>query len=258
MRPDEFNVWEGSYATFRDAPVQGLGFDSPTWRTRSARAAQEAHADFVAGRPLDYSLRQRNSVLVVLAAALLARKPRLRILDFGGGPGFGFLALQASLPNAASRISYEIVEVEGVCREAELLFRGHPAPTFHTALPEAEARSFDVVFTASTIQYIEDWSGMCSRLAAYRAPHLLLSDVFAGSFGSYVTLQQYYGSKIAHWMLNEDDLVAAVHSNGYGLDLKTPCDVQVLGAGGELPMGNFPAERRLKNANHFLFSLPAP
>ncbi|WP_410925154.1 hypothetical protein, partial [Pseudomonas aeruginosa] len=82
--------------------------------------------------------------------------------------------------------------VEGVCRAAAEMFEGRSAPTFHTTLPEREA--FDVVFTASTLQYIEDWRAICQRLAAYRAPYLVFSDVYAGTNRAFATLQQYYGS----------------------------------------------------------------
>lgn len=252
VKPDRFNVWDGIYPTFRDAPVEGLGFDDPEWRTRSISAARDARADVLAGRRLDYSMRQRNSVLAALSASLLARKPRIRILDFGGGPGFGFLVLQSAIPRAAERIDYHIVEVPGVCREATKVFEGQAAPTFHASLPDDAA--FDIVFTASTIQYIEDWRAISDRLAAFGAPHLVLSDVYAGAFSAYTTLQQYYGSRIAHWMLNEDELVSHIQSGGYTLQLRSPCSVKILGVEGELPMTNFPAELRLESSHHLMFS----
>jgi putative methyltransferase (TIGR04325 family) len=249
----DFDVWEGVYATFQEAPKRGLGFDDELWRSRSSAAAREAHARFVEGRELDYSMGQRNSVLATLAGATLARQPRLRVLDFGGGPGFGFLVLQAAIPDAARRVDYSVVEVEGVCREGAALFEGRPAPTFHTSIPTSG--EFDVVFTASTLQYVDDWRALCRRLAAFRARYLVFSDVFAGPFTSYVTLQHYYDSTIPHWLLNEEEFVSEITAAGYSLQLRRPCNVQVLGAYGALPMENLPSERRLTNASHFMFSL---
>jgi hypothetical protein len=67
-------------------------------------------------------------------------------------------------------------------------------------------------------------------------PLLVFSDVFAGPMAAYVTLPHYYGSKIAHWMLNEDEFVNEVSSCGYRGQLKTPCNVKSLGEEGKLPM----------------------
>ena len=86
MTTADFHVWEGVYTDFAEVPVEGLGFDDPVWRTRSLVAARQAYENVLAKRPLDYSMRQRNVVLTVLSAALLARQERIRILDFGGGP----------------------------------------------------------------------------------------------------------------------------------------------------------------------------
>jgi len=248
-----FNVWEGVYPTFGEAPVVGLGFDDPFWRSSSSSAARAAQADLVAGRPLDASLQQRNSVLAAVCATLLATKSRIRILDFGGGPAFGFLVLQAAIPDAVERVDYHIVEVAGVCEEAARMFDGHVAPTFHTTLPEA--RDFDIIFTASAIQYIADWKSICQRLAAFRAPYLLFSDLYAGEAPAFTTLQRYYESRIAHWMLNEREFVAVIEAAGYAMRLRTPCNVKILGVDGDAPMTNFPLPLRIKNSKHMLFAL---
>ncbi len=251
MLPEEFHVWEGVYESFRDAPKVGLGFDDPIWRSRSMDAAREAHGCVREGRPLDYSMRQRNSVLAVLSATVLAEHPRIRILDFGGGPGFGYLVVTSAIPNAADRVDYHVVDVEGVCVEGTKTFGERRGPSFHTELPDMR---FDVVFSASTLQYIEDWRALVGRLAAFGSPYLLFSDVFAGSLESYATVQNYYGSQIPHWILNEDELVREVARAGYALQLKTPCNVKTLGREGDLPMDNFPATRRLKNTTHLMFT----
>ena len=91
-------------------------------------------------------------------------------------------------------------------------------------------------------------------MAAFRAPYFLLSDVYAGSFPAYTTLQQYYGSQIAHWILNEGELVGEIASGGYALRLKASCDVKILDTQGELPMHNLPVELRLKSSHHLMFS----
>jgi len=252
MTGASFQVWEGVFDSFQEAPANGPGFDGEAWRRRSMAAARDAMERLRTGQPLDYSTRQRNAVLVTLGAVLLAQQQRIRILDFGGGPGYGLLAMLSAIPDAAARIDYHIVEVENVCRDAPALFDKVATPKFHTELPVRQ--SFDIVFTASTLQYIEAWRDICRSLAAYNAPYLVFSDVFAYRGTPYVTLQNYYDSKIRHWILNEDEFISAIGSAGYSLSQKSDCSVKVLDKYGSLPMDNLPAERRLANTNHFMFS----
>jgi putative methyltransferase (TIGR04325 family) len=249
-----FEVWQGIYSSFAEAPVAGPGFSGTEWIERTASNMRRLTSSAANGQT-DFSLLQRNSVLTVLAASLLSDRPRIRILDFGGGPGYGYFVLLNAIPDAARRIDYHIVELESICRDAAGAFPSLNAPRFHPTFPEG--MTFDIVFTASTLQYIEDWQAICERLADCRSPYLVFGDVFAGRFESWVSLQSYYGSKIAHWFLNEEAFLEVVTRRGYELRLKSDCNVKVLGRDGPLPMDNFPVERRLRNTSHFMFSLPS-
>src|ERR1700730_15286646 len=108
----EFNVWEGIYSSFAEAGAAGPGFDGGIWRERSVQAAREYLAQIKRGEPLDYSLSQRNALLPVVTAMLLTRQNRVRILDFGGGPGCGLMVLMSALGSARSQIDYHVVDVE--------------------------------------------------------------------------------------------------------------------------------------------------
>jgi putative methyltransferase (TIGR04325 family) len=248
-----FNVWEGVYASFAEAGASGPGFDGAIWRKRSIEDARVSLARIRQGEPLDYSLTQRNALLPVIAAMLLTRQERVRILDFGGGPGFGLLVLMSALGDLRARIEYHVVDVACVCEEGRRLFSENDGPIFHTELPSTGGAQFDLVHTSSTMQYIEDWRSMSWRLAAYRAPWLIFEDVFVGAFRSYVTIQNYYGSRIPHWFLNDRDFVSTVESAGYKLLLHTPCHVKILERHGPLPMANLPEECRLSNKSNLLF-----
>jgi putative methyltransferase (TIGR04325 family) len=250
----EFNVWDGVYSSFVEAGASGPGFDGAIWREQSILAARESLMRIQRGEALDYSLTQRNALLPVIAAMLLARQERVRILDFGGGPGYGLLVLMSALGDLCARIEYHVVDVACVCEEGRKLFPGE-SPTFHTELPATGGRQFDLVHTSSAIQYIENWRPMVGLLAAYRAPCLVFEDVFIGPFPNYVTVQNYYGSRIPHWFLNERDFISEVVRQGYALNLRTPCHVKVLGRHGPLPMASFPEAYRLSNKCNLLFGI---
>lgn len=246
-----FIVWEGVYRSFAEAPAAGPGFDGPIWRERSIEAAREAAERLQTQQPLDYALRQRNGVLPPLVAVTLAERERVSVLDFGGGLGTGFLVLAKAMPDTFDRIDYTIVDVDGIAAAGRQLFAGKKGPAFFSKLPDAE--SCDIVHAASVLQYVEDWRSLVGRLASYGARFLSLADMFIGEFETYVTLQNYYTSKIRHWFFNARELIGEIEKNGYKLALRTDCDAKILGRYGPLPMDNFPPALRLANTNNLLF-----
>ena len=119
-------------------------------------------------------------------------------------------------------------------------------------LPILPNSYLNLIYSSSAIQYVEDWRGILESLAAYGAKYLLLSDVFAGDIPGFVTLQNYYGSRIPHWFINLDELVSVAAENGYELMMKTVSTSRRLGADDILPMNNFPPEYRLDYSLHLL------
>jgi putative methyltransferase (TIGR04325 family) len=248
----DFKIWEGVYASFEAAPAVGPGFDGPIWRERSLQSARDAVARLEAGETLDYSLRQRNAIMPAVVAMLLSRQSGVSLLDFGGGLGTAFAVLSSALGGDIARVDYRVVEVESICGAGRELFAARKDLTFQPELPSAGI--FDVVQASSSMQYVEDWRSVLRRLAGYRAQYLVLSDLLIGDFASYVTLQNYYGSRIRSWFINASDLIGEVESQGYGLALRTECDARILGVDGPLPMDNFPAHLRVERTSHLLFA----
>ena len=251
----DFNVWEGVYRSFSEAPAEGPGFDGGVWRDRSLQAAREILAAVGSDEPLDYALRQRNAVLPGLVATALDRKSSIRILDLGGGLGTGFMLLMKTVPSAVQRVDYTVVESEGICRAGRELFEGEATPDFLPDLPHSG--TFDIIHAASVMQYIKDWKGVVASLARFGATYLSFGDVFLGSFGTFVTMQNYYGSRIPHWFFNAEEFIREVERHNYNLALRSICDAKVLGVYGPLPMENFPPELRLKHTTHLLFTSKA-
>src|SRR5262249_46787942 len=140
---------------------------------------------------------------------------------------------------------------EEIAMAGRELFNDAIRPTFCGTLPDSIR--YDIVHSASAIQYIEDWPSLIRRLADYGAQYFSLADAFIGEFNTYATLQNYYGSKIPHWFLNAGDLIGEVERNGYTLALRTSCDAKVLGRYGPLPMQNFPPAFRLVQTSNLLF-----
>lgn len=248
---EEFNIWEGIYGSFQDAGPDaiGPGFRGSVYRTRALNVAHECLAALNAGRPIPPFHKQRSTLLPPVAAMILQGKDPLRILDFGGGLGIGCMTLAESIPHQAQIVDYTIVEVPEICEAG----RGLPSYSRVTYLDSVPAQSkFDLVHSASALQYIEDWQQVLKSLSDYGAPYMLFSDVFAGSIPTFVTLQNYYGSRIRHWFLNLDELLQVVSSIGYRLVMKSFVNSCRLGVEDILPMDNFPQSHRLEQSLHLL------
>lgn len=247
---EHVEIWEGIYASYREAAahVVGPGFDGDVWRTRSLASAQGCLAALEAGKPIPQFHKQRSALLPAVVAIMLAKGDKLRVLDFGGGLGIGYMALIESIPRAADRIDYTIVEVPSVCDEGRKLFSG--AVHYVSGLPSQDA--FDLVHAASAVQYVDDWKQLLTRLGGYGAEFMLLSDVFAGAIPSFVSLQNYYDSRICHWFFNFEELLDACSRAGYSLVMKTFAASRRLGVEDAVPMNGFPDSHRLEQSLHLL------
>ncbi len=248
---EKLNIWDGIYASFRDAAtaVTGPGFGGDIYRTRALNAAHECIAALSTGRPIPSFHKQRNTLLPPVVAMLLQDRQPRRILDLGGGFGVGYMTLVESIPRHAGAIEYTVVEIPEVCAVGRGLFSGN-AVTYLDSLPTHG--EFDLVHSASALQYIEDWQQVLKSMSDYGAEYILLSDVFAGSIPTFVSLQNYYGSRIRHWFLNLDELLGVFSSLGYQLVMRSFVNSLRLGIMDVLPMDNFPASHRLEQTLHLL------
>lgn len=105
-----FHIWEGVYDTFQAATAQsiGLGFSGEIWRKRSYLAAQECLAVLAEEKPIPQFHKQRSTFLPSTVAMMLKDNARIKILDFGGGLGIGYMTLAESIPNYLENVDYFI------------------------------------------------------------------------------------------------------------------------------------------------------
>lgn len=242
-----FTVWEGVYPTYEQALLSagGDGFSADIWVERARRRLQEIMRD-----PQE-TLLATQSYLLPVAAALLARDDRpLRVLDFGGGPGTGFLSLVAA-EGVPAGFEYHIVENPKIVALAREMFGDDARLCLHDRLPTPFPT--DIAHLGSCIQYIDDLDGLLAGLTAFEPRVLLFSDVFVGDIEGFWTLQNLWGSRVPFRFLRERDFIEAVTRNGFRLRLRVPYIATILGQSGALPMDNFPPDRRIVRAGHYLF-----
>lgn len=245
------HIWEGVYPDFRSANLNatGPGFRGEVYRRRSVEAAQECLNALKRGGTIPPFLKQRSTHLPVVVAMILGGTSKVRVLDFGGGLGIGFMTLVESICPHLSRVEYTILEVPEVCESGNKLHEG----TINYTSSMSGLDGFDLVHAASSLQYIENWHELIEIFASLDPKYILLSDVFAGNIKTYATLQNYYGSKIPHWFLNLDDLLKVIERCGYELIYKGQASSRRLGVEDLLPMNNFPKNFQLNQSLNLLF-----
>jgi len=251
MTEAAMEIWTGEYSSFADAPRTGPGKRGGVWLEKAEKRARDllaaaARGDFVHG-----AHGGEPSGLSVLIASVGSIGDTVRVLDFGGALGFGYVPAAASLAGEIG-VEYHIVELEETCEKGREIFKGNEGVRFHSEF-ESLPQEFDIVYAASTLQYIDDWKGALARLADIGAERLYLENLAAGDMESFVTTQNYYGSRIPYRFLNVREVISELENREYRLILKSPYFGKILGQYGRLPMDNFAQHRRLPYACSLLF-----
>jgi putative methyltransferase (TIGR04325 family) len=233
-------IWHGVYENYRDVPVSGPGFDSETW-------VHDVYADAVASLRSEAFVGAGDLALLPFLSALVSYdQDQLAILDFGGGMGIEYLHVVRSLPQGRP-LQYYVVEKQSICEAASKLFAGDSRIHFCDSLPES-LQHVDIVHTRSSLQYIEDYRGLISRLAEYRPRFFLFVDLIAGRNPTYATAQQNVrGSVIACWFFNVGEILDLMTGLGYRLVFQGKQDR-------ELDQRNLPESYRLERACNLLFA----
>lgn len=204
-------TWRGVYARLRDVPTH-----------------DGTYGDKLAGEMVETISRAMQRLdagdkpylwheHLALAASFVAAGQRgVKVLDFGGGPGSGFVQLLSSLP-ATTAIDYLVVDLQPACDAGRRLFAADGRIRFATEIP-GPASGFDIVYVNSTLQYIDDYAATLQRLAALEAPWLLLARLAAGRFPAFATQQvNLPGQVLPYWFLDTQEVLEILQSAGYGL-----------------------------------------
>lgn len=233
-------VWSGVYPHYRDVPASGPGFHGRYWSDRTrARTETEMRATADPGR---------HDPLQALCVRVAADRGPVRVLDFGGGMGIGYVRARRAVPKHAA-VAFTVVETEEVCAEGRQVHAGNPEIEFRTSIPEG--LELDIVHAESALQYIPEHRGVIRALTALRARYVLLVELTAGDVPTFATAQlNVPGSVIPYWFMNAHELIDLFRSSGYDLVSDTPSSRRLVGL-------SVPRPYRLDRGRDLLFELAA-
>lgn len=161
-----------------------------------------------------------HEALALLSGTVASRTGHVRIVDFGGGVGSGFVQVTTALP-PATVIDYAVVDAPTMCHAGQSLFANDPRIKFVTAMASIRG-AVDIVYANSVLQYVDGYAAALKELASLNAPHVLLARLAAGSGPTFATRQVNVPQQILpYWFLNFDEVVAIMASAGYALTCDT-------------------------------------
>lgn len=113
-----------------------------------------------------------NSIVAVgMASAEIAQRP-LTVLDFGGGCGFHYFRVTASM---RSQLRWAVVETPTMAARAAKLAQGRFEVFTTTADAAAALGRVDLVHASSAIQYVADPLKTLKALVVLQAPYFMLA-----------------------------------------------------------------------------------
>ena len=240
-------IFSGIYKDFTTADLhsRGDGFDSEEAIIRSIHKLQDAQASDDDTLPI--GLRTCS------LPAFIADRDRdlgpINILDFGGSVGFGYYTTIQCCPGARIE-KYDVVEGLALCKAGSRFFDATDTPVrFHSSIP-ADGH-WDWGYLNSTLQYIDDYSGLLSHLANC-CRWILLDDVPTGNNPDFVSIQRYYSSQIPHRFFSEKKLLRLFEDLELQVCYQGVYFGSILGKIDGYPMHNFPGSHRIKFSRTYL------
>lgn len=248
----KFNIWEGIYKSFNDVSQKGLVFESSRWLDSSVEKLTSQLACLTSNRSLREISVSKDYALPVIVSLLLSNKESLSVVDWGGGFAQTYLACKYS-SSSAHKLIYYVIDKQSVIEKAgEILSKDYPDLYFSSEIPESVKKT-DIVHIGSALQYIEDWELLLSKLLSLKPSYFVLSDLMAGDIPTYVSTQNYYGTRVPVWFWNLNEFINRISDFGYESIYASPYSAKILGVQKELPMDNFPDSHRLVYSCNLIF-----
>jgi putative methyltransferase (TIGR04325 family) len=147
------------------------------------------------------------------------------VLDFGGGPGTGLAnILRYARGIDLSRLLYVLVETPAMCRAVRSEIEAHCGRVSED-IPDALVGPL-IVHAGSSLQYVSDYQTILSRLAALRPDLFIVSQTPVSGCPTYA--RQVLSAphrKLASWVFNRSEFVAAMDARGYRLTFSVDHDL---------------------------------
>lgn len=244
------SLWKGIHDHFRDVPREGPAYEGDEWILGRAAATTDLKRRVYGSPELAPAIDSRYLLLPACIATLRAAHRPIRILDFGGALGVGYLHLRATA-GPLDDCDYYVVDNDRSCEEGRRIFEGDPQIRFLADASQVPAA--DVIFMSGVLQYISDYAGVLNDLTRRFEPALVLLTLMpVGEFATFASAQvNLRGSTMPAWFFNLDELRGLMSGLGYRLVLRSRAEL-------DFDMQDFPASHRLHAMANLVFARTRP
>lgn len=193
---------------------------------------------------IDNDVVHHHNTIMTFAYVLsraAAGRPRMSVLDWGGGMGHYAVISRSVLPEVS--IDYTVADLPGLCiagREAL------PDVNFVTDPGEWANRAFDLTVASSALQYVKDWQGLLHGLASATAGWVYITRIpIVENAATHVIVQRPhhvgYLTEYIGWVFNRSEFLREAESVGLILDREVIIEPGLLadGAPEEFRWGGF-------------------
>lgn len=135
-------------------------------------------------------------------------KPRMSLLDWGGGTGHYYLFAQALFPSL--ELDYHCKDVASLARFGTALF---PEAHFYDT-SECLQRSYDLVMASASLLYARDWRALITELAGATGRYLYIANTpMVQHVPSFPFVQRHYATEYVGWCLNAKEVRQAAEKS---------------------------------------------
>ena len=250
MAEADIKIYSGFFASFTEARPHEQGFAGDRWL--------QSLEDFLAAvRNSPADSKSVDPLLLANVQDLLSKTGTdiIRILDVGGGLGASSFWLEKVMGDAFARLQIMVMDIPAVTAHAEKLgLDQHWSNLDYTdGFP---AQDYDLVNFGSSLHYFESVQDALQQAAGTGAKRILMSRTPICEAGSYVTLQNYYESRIPVNIIGLADIKGWCEALGYGLEQLSASASPVLGNRSSIPTEDIPDVYRFDFYSDLVFVKP--
>ena len=139
------------------------------------------------------------------------RNKDLRVLDFGGGIGWGFQYAS----QLCDDLSYYVLETaESNCIFEKYWATNKKKPNFISDYKEIKS-GIDIIYVNSVLQYLGNNDEFIDIISTYSPEKIIMDELVFSSSEEFYTLQNYWDTQIPYRFLNLSDLITDIENLGY-------------------------------------------
>lgn len=253
----KFNFYTGIYKDYKTALNHSSlnFFEKKNYIQNQKQKIESILKDIKKNKKISPYYYQHTKNMVNWVNAMKQKK--LRILDFGGGWGIGYVNLIEKLKDKKLKdIEYHIYDLKKICEIGNILFNGSPLIgnqiKYHHNLKSLKYNKFDLIFLGSSLQYLQDIKKNLKFITNIDCKNIMLIDVYAGEITSFCALQNYYKEKIPHWFLNYNYL-NNFFKKKFNLAYQGISDTNRMGRIGRMDMSNYENKNRIEYSLNLIY-----